>query len=311
MGAQIEIHAASAEERAAADRNVYEVWGRGLPLEEFLERRATSVVHRRAEWFVLTIGGAVIASLARHPLRFHYRGQVVVGSGIGSVHTVPEHRRRGYAAALLREVNQRSAGEGHRISLLFSDIKPGYYERLGYVRWPSLVFRAEAESLASGEEELRLEPTQPQEQVELLAGLYDGWHGGYQLYVDREREYWEYSLMKNSPEEVFLAVEPGGRTAGYVRLKSKEGTLEVTELGLGPEDRGQEETLYRAVGELAHARGLGTAEGWLPNTTTARALFACEPRTVRITMLAALADEIEFETDMILTGSHFWVTDHF
>ena len=137
-----QIQPASENQRLAAYRNVHEVWSDDLPLDEFLARRLRSVMHNRAEWFVLCVGQSVASSLGRYPLQFNLGGTIVKGSGIGAVHTPPEHRQRGYATALLRQVNEWSRRDGFQVSLLFSDIDPAYYERLGYITWPSYISAA-------------------------------------------------------------------------------------------------------------------------------------------------------------------------
>ena len=63
MTNQLDIHPASPDEQLATSRNVYDVWSGGFSLEEHLERRLTSVQQNRADWFVGTLQGEVVASL--------------------------------------------------------------------------------------------------------------------------------------------------------------------------------------------------------------------------------------------------------
>jgi len=60
--ASLELHPASPEERLAAYRNVHDVWGGGLPLQQHVERRLASVRHNQADWYVGCLDGRVIAS---------------------------------------------------------------------------------------------------------------------------------------------------------------------------------------------------------------------------------------------------------
>jgi predicted GNAT family acetyltransferase len=60
------------------------------------------------------------------------------GIRIGPVYTPPEHRRHGYATALVAELSRRLLAEGHRACYLYADlanpISNAIYERIGYRR---------------------------------------------------------------------------------------------------------------------------------------------------------------------------------
>jgi predicted N-acetyltransferase YhbS len=144
MATNYSIHPASEAERLLAYRNAHEAFGRGLTQEEFVSTRLRSVRHNRAGWWVLTVAGDVVASLACYPLSFCVNGLIVRGIGIGSVHTRSSHRKNGYAASLCRHVAEVEAARGAEVALLFSDIAPAYYERLGYQTCPAWTHRSSA-----------------------------------------------------------------------------------------------------------------------------------------------------------------------
>ena len=79
--------------------------------------------------------GTLLASAKRYRVRVRIDGRIVDTVGIGAVFTPPEHRGHGHAAVLL----SRSRG-GHRdgaaMAMLFSEIAPAYYERLGFAIVP-------------------------------------------------------------------------------------------------------------------------------------------------------------------------------
>src|SRR5438309_1332891 len=135
----MEIHAASPDEVIEAHRNVFDLWSKGLSLADHIRHRQTSPAHRRASWFVGRVEGKVVASLGCHPFRFRVRGVPVSGVGIASVYTVAQHRRRGHAARLLEWVHRDQRERGTGLAVLFSDIDPGYYARLGYEACPSFL----------------------------------------------------------------------------------------------------------------------------------------------------------------------------
>ena len=51
---------------------------------------------------------------------------------IGAVYTAKNHRRKGYAAKLLEEVIEAYKKDGYELFMLYSDITPSYYEKLGF-----------------------------------------------------------------------------------------------------------------------------------------------------------------------------------
>ena len=135
----LDLHVASSAELAEAHRNVFDIWSKGLPLEEHVRSRLESPKHRLATWYVGTFDGQVVVSLGCYPLEFDWGGQIVPGFSIGSVYTVTEFRGRGFAPQLLAFVEQRQRTEnGAAIGLLYSDINPEYYLKLGYSTAPSL-----------------------------------------------------------------------------------------------------------------------------------------------------------------------------
>jgi hypothetical protein len=60
VGSALEIHPATAAERAEAFRNLHDVWGHGLGPEEHLRWRLGHAKHRNAEWYVGCLGGRVV-----------------------------------------------------------------------------------------------------------------------------------------------------------------------------------------------------------------------------------------------------------
>jgi predicted GNAT family acetyltransferase len=67
-----------------------------------------------------------------------YSGPTLSGTRVGPVYTPPEHRRRGYASALVAELSAFLLGRGHRACFLYTDLanptSNAIYERIGYER---------------------------------------------------------------------------------------------------------------------------------------------------------------------------------
>jgi GNAT superfamily N-acetyltransferase len=309
MSNLLEIHAASPEEIAAAHRNVFDVWSKGLPLDEHVQSRLTSPKHRLAEWFVGCIDGRVVVSLGCYGLAFHLRGRIVPGIAIGSVYTVAEFRRRGLAAQLLAWVEARKRGEGAALSVLYSDISAGYYARLGYMECPSFAgWRAASDAPASATDRL-VEISAPA-QLEALAALYTGYHGALPLAIARDRGYWLALLERFTSDRFFALEDAGGNWAGYVRLGRQGRDIYIRDYALANRTDELAGRLYAAALAFARKEGAERVGGWLPDIPAARAWFDMAPRRTEITMAKPLAAGEVLDGEAVSAAGYFCEVDH-
>ena len=127
---------------AARDRASHDVWGGGLPMEAHLEReqalRASAWSQRaRTGWSWVGDGGATLATCETYAMTGLWRGHACTAWAIASVFTAPECRGAGHASALLVALAAR-ADEADVPMVLFSDIDPRFYLRLGYHAQPAM-----------------------------------------------------------------------------------------------------------------------------------------------------------------------------
>jgi predicted N-acetyltransferase YhbS len=114
----------------------YDLWHDGLSRKAYAQfyaaQTATAWGRRSLQRHALIDGEQVLASaklytfeavLDRRPLRV---------AGLGAVFTQPAHRGRGAARELVERLLKLAAGRGADLALLFSEIGPGYYARLGF-----------------------------------------------------------------------------------------------------------------------------------------------------------------------------------
>ena len=126
----------------ARDRASHDVWGGGLPVDAHLAReqalRDTDWSRRtRTAWSWVSEDGATLASCETYALAARWRGQACVVWAVASVFTAPAWRGAGHATALLSALAERADASGAPM-VLFSDIDPGFYLRLGYVAQPKV-----------------------------------------------------------------------------------------------------------------------------------------------------------------------------
>jgi GNAT superfamily N-acetyltransferase len=311
MSHELEIHAASPDELAAAHRNVFDIWSKGLSIDDHVRSRVNSGKHRLAEWFVGCMDARVVVSLGCYPLKFHLRGDIVPGIAIGSVYTVAEFRRRGLAARLLAWVEERKRGEGAALSLLYSDIAAEYYARLGYLLCPSLSgWRATSDAPASGGASHRLVEISAADNLDRLATLYRGYHGAMPLAIARDRGYWAALLQRFEADRFFALKDTGGNWAGYARLGRQGDDVYLRDYALADRSDRLAESLYAAALTFGREEGAKRVGGWLPDTAAAGKWFELAPRQAEISMIKPLVESAALDDALLSCTSYFCEIDH-
>jgi hypothetical protein len=100
---------------------------------------------RRFKTMGLMIDGVLGASLKRYQRELRCGERLFRAAGIGAVFTPEAQRGRGYATALIGAFLDAERAAGTDFAYLFSDIRPSFYERLGFIALPSraIVLRAD------------------------------------------------------------------------------------------------------------------------------------------------------------------------
>lgn len=311
MMTTLDIHAASPDDLAAAHRNVFDIWSKGLPLEEHLRLRLESPKHRLANWYVGSLAGQVVVSLGCYPLVFSYRGELVPGFSIGSVYTVKEFRGQGFAPQLLEWVERQQRDVGAQIGLLYSDINPDYYARLGYVLCPSLEGWREVSEVASSDAlAYHLVEIAAADRWPELGRLYDTYHGAMPLSIARDAAYWRALLERYTEDRFFALVDKNGGWHGYVRIGVSGTTCRITDYALADQSLDLAEALYATCFEFTRASGAERFGGWLPDHPSARQFFDLTPRRTEITMLKSLDATRPLDDELVELTSRFCEIDH-
>ena len=249
-------------------------------MPDYLERCLDSPRHNRAEWWVLSVDGTVAASLGLHPLQFRYSGQLVSGFGLGSVHTRSDMRRRGHAMKLCRSAMNAAMARGDEFGLLFTDIAPEYYARLGFRSCTYERFVCtDPQALAESGPHCRLEPFEGQENIDFLSSCYQSGHEDYDLAIWRDRSEWLF-LLESNPDLNFLRLrDHGGSDLGYAWIYQDSKTLIPVELVLFRPDRNAESQAIRALAGLALSRSIPKIGGWQPPPPCLSDFFSVERRS--------------------------------
>lgn len=112
------------------------IWSDGLSRENYERynraQMATPWGKTHLDRVALVSGEDLLASAKRYRLTLRAGGEDVACLGIGAVFTPPDLRGRGHAAALIEALIEQGAADGAGFALLFSEIDPAYYARLGF-----------------------------------------------------------------------------------------------------------------------------------------------------------------------------------
>jgi len=105
----------------------FDIWGEGRTLEEYVARSISKGRDQRIERFVFeAINGRLLSKI--HLLRFT-TGLI----GLASLATRPDERGKGYGSIIIRATMEMARIENPDTRfLLFSEVKPEIYKRLGF-----------------------------------------------------------------------------------------------------------------------------------------------------------------------------------
>jgi len=147
----LDFHRADHEDLRAAFAQVHSIWPHADDLEVHLVKRLHAVQQARAEWFVGKEKDQVVVSCAAYPMTLYGPDGLRRARGFGAVFTHPQHRGKGYAADLVRWVKAWYEAQNTQDFILYSDISPSYYERLGFHRLSSWAWTISAAALPAGD----------------------------------------------------------------------------------------------------------------------------------------------------------------
>ncbi len=128
---------ANPDEIKQAFAQVHCIWPHDQDPSLHLQKRLASVQHQRATWFVIEDAGEVVCSLGAYPFQLFGPDTVRNARAFGAVFTPEQQRGRGHAARLIRWVCDHYAAEGTLDFILYSDIEPAYYQKLGFQTLPT------------------------------------------------------------------------------------------------------------------------------------------------------------------------------
>lgn len=309
MSDDLRVVEASTAQRNTAFAQVFEIWPCGATLEAHLQWRLNSVQHLRATWYVGCIDDQVVCSLGAYPFHFSIHNRTWPGIALGAVHTVEAYRGRGLAARLIEDVERLEHQRGAAASMLFSDIKPGYYARLGYQQCPSHRFAIAVE--VAPPTSLQLRRVDTAELTELDAA-YRRSVAAAAFWIDRGAEYWAFLSTRDRDRATWWEVVRDDVPMGRVQLQAdaKRQVLRLVDYTWRPDVDVDAlwANLPGLLADAACAQGCSTVRGWVPRLDLIADFV--EPRPNEITMLKPLSDDVAIDDAVCSACDHLREVDH-
>jgi GNAT superfamily N-acetyltransferase len=275
-------------------------WGNGWTLEVYTQRnlghmaRSNGLLHFCG---VLNDQGELLASLKRYQLTISTpKKQNIPAIGIGAVFTREIARRQGAASELLQRVLEEAKQEGIEAALLFSDIKPDFYERLGFVAYEAVDRSLSVEGIPQSNA-LTREFTASDEDF-CYQSRIQSWDASAARCAPTLAE-WRFFRWRNAKNPCII-LQQGGRDIGYVIVEAEERCLWIEEWAAPgiPED-----VVLSVLFDIARHHGKSEIKGWLPPSKMTS--YQEEPRSQAIPMLYCFDRSIQPERAL------FWSVEHF
>jgi predicted N-acetyltransferase YhbS len=223
----------------------YEIWHEGLSREAYGRYYAAQ---RRTPWgrshldrVALVDGDKLLASAKRYGFDATLDGKPLRAIGLGAIFTQPGHRGSGAARHLVEEILAAAAAEGIGLALLFSEIGPDYYARLGFT------------AIATHDQQLRVaESARHGAPMTMVRGGEERDLGDiaamgavrasrYRFHLERDRDLIHYAIAKRrllaglgppgARELQFFIAEEGASAVAYVVISAHSGEWTIEECG--------------------------------------------------------------------------------
>jgi predicted N-acetyltransferase YhbS len=271
-----------AAEGAILDRildDTHKIWSDGLSRHAYGRLYAAQVA---APWgkahldrFALVDGDEVLASAKLYRFAATLDGRTIQITGIGAVFTSPASRGRGAARELVERLLERAAADGADLALLFSEIGPGYYARLGF------------ETVAIVDRQLRVtESTRYGAPMTMVRGgddrdLKDIVAMGaaraepYRFHLNRDRDVVHFAIARKrllaglGPAGVrivhFFIAEEGASAVAYLVITAQGSVWTVEEIGDRDPAGARAGAMLQALIAREPAEKRPSIAGWLPD----------------------------------------------
>jgi predicted N-acetyltransferase YhbS len=284
-----------------AARHNHAAWGGKRALEAHAGHLAAQISNSGgiARYVGVRQGRQLVASLKRYDVTLDSPWGPLEAIGIGAVYTGEAYRGRGHASRLTQLVMDEAKGEGAAAAMLYSDIDVSFYERLGFVVMPHVVWTARVDALP----DKQVLDVRACKDIDTLLPLYrQSWDDAW-VRMRRSADGWRYWAWRHEVDDVRL-LSRNGQAVGYVASMRYQDSLWLPDIAVLPDVSNA--ALWATLRALAIERGAGDVSAWL-RADRAGGPFVATVRTKCIPMVANLTGDHDFTAPR----SHFAAFDHF
>lgn len=219
--------------------DTYPLWGDGLSRKAYgqwnLAQSRTAWGRGHLQRVGLVEGGEVVASAKRYLFDALCDGTPSKVLGIGAVFTAERHRGRGLAPRLVQDLLADGQARGCTMAVLFSEIGPAYYERLGFTVVPRTLVTINVPRTRRGAPGTMVRAVAPADLPE-ISEISMTYAANAAFALVRSAEFIEFTLTRKRLRaglgplglrelEVFVA-EEGYRAAAYIVVsRGPEGVV--------------------------------------------------------------------------------------
>jgi len=205
--------------------HTFPLWNDSLTREHYGQYNRAQLLtpwgSRHLERVGLVSDGALLASAKRYRVRVRIDDRTVDTIGLGAVFTPPARRGRGHAATLIEHIVEAAHREGAEMAMLFSEIAPDYYERLGFSVVP-MQQAVVGVRRQPGAPAVLVRSGEPRD-FEFIVEMHQQRATGYRFSLEYDAGWLQYTLAKKRMLSGFGP--PGGRDVEF--FVCEEGTRAV------------------------------------------------------------------------------------
>ena len=259
--------------------DTHAIWHDGLTRPAFgrfyAAQAATPWGRAHLRRLALVAGGDVLASAKLYTFDAVLDGAPVTVAGIGAVFTSPASRRRGAARDLMERLLERAAADGADLALLFSEIGPDYYARLGFEVIPTFDRRLHViESTRYGAPMTMVRGGDDRD-IAAIVDMDRTRAEPFRFHLDRDRDLVHFAVARKrllaglGPPGArivhFFVAEEGGSAAAYVVIGVKENEWTLEEAGDRDPAGARIGAILQALIAREPAEPRPSIKAWLPD----------------------------------------------
>jgi hypothetical protein len=202
---------------------------------------------------------------------------------------------------------------GVKWSLLFSDIAPSYYERLGYQVSAAPNICIKSNTSVTESDCFKLQPFDSTEHLQALSNIYQQHFQEKPFFIHRNDDHWEHIVQQHKDDQWFWLCSDTGETVGYVLLQTSQGNTVLKDFAL---QNPTTEQLRRCLATLSHycnKQHLDEIVGWfpkLPEPANDMDWYDYVDRKTEITMIKTLVPSDDNATSEEVFTSHLDTIRH-